>query len=236
MCPWPNLRLLLATARPCRTTRARRGFFLRYAPMPLSSFLRSPSRRPSEPFASLAPDVLASEPLLSSQWTAAFCSPTYAGPLSDLQGPCWLPVVSQPAFGLGRVVALRNPTGAPMHGLVAGNFFRRIVARTLAQHFAGTVHCAWLRGGARISPTQSHSGTPIGRARLEGIGVLASPPAGQGTLGALLRTLFPATRGVKLRLPRGSPGGRGCSQSLHSAVAASLLCRRRGARSARGPR
>ena len=49
-----------------------------------------------------------------------------------------IPATILPAFGLGRVVALTKPSGGT-RGLVAGDVFRRIVARTLAQQFAGAV-------------------------------------------------------------------------------------------------
>ena len=43
-----------------------------------------------------------------------------------------------PALGLGRVVALRKPNGGT-GGLMIGDFLCRLVARTLAQQFAGPV-------------------------------------------------------------------------------------------------
>ena len=38
-----------------------------------------------------------------------------------------IPAAVMPAFGLGRVVALRKPNGGT-RGLVVGDFFRRVVA------------------------------------------------------------------------------------------------------------
>ena len=46
-----------------------------------------------------------------------------------------------PALGLGRLVALRKPKGS-VRGLVVGDFLRRLVARSLAQHFCGAIDSA----------------------------------------------------------------------------------------------
>ena len=58
--------------------------------------------------------------------------------VATLLAQAQIPPAILPAFGLGRVVALTKPSGGT-RGLVVGDFFRRIVARTLAQQFAGAV-------------------------------------------------------------------------------------------------
>ena len=45
------------------------------------------------------------------------------------------------ALGLGRLVALRKPSGGT-RGLVVGDFFRRLVARTLVQQFSAKIEQA----------------------------------------------------------------------------------------------
>ena len=131
--------------------------------------LSDPSRRPPEPCGPLAPDLLDWEPpspvaldskaLLSnlrrarkgaapgpSGFTAEIArvvlddeeSSQAFVDVATLLAQAQIPPAILPAFGLGRVVALTKPSGGT-RGLVAGDFFRRIVARTLAQQFAGTV-------------------------------------------------------------------------------------------------
>ena len=46
-----------------------------------------------------------------------------------------LPATIAQALGLGRLIAIRKPAGA-VRGIVVGDYLRRLVARTLAQHFA----------------------------------------------------------------------------------------------------
>ena len=55
------------------------------------------------------------------------CLAAFGGGMSDL--------------GLGRMVAIRKPTGGT-RGLVVGDFFRRLIARTLAQQFAPSIEAA----------------------------------------------------------------------------------------------
>ena len=131
--------------------------------------LSDPSRRPPEPYGPLAPDLLDWEPpspvaldsraLLSnlrrarkgaapgpSGFTAEIArvvlddeeSSQAFVDVATLLAQAQIPPAILPAFGLGRVVALTKPSGGT-RGLVVGDFFRRIVARTLAQQFAGAV-------------------------------------------------------------------------------------------------
>ena len=58
--------------------------------------------------------------------------------VATLLAQAQIPATILPAFGLGRVVAFTKPSGGT-RGLVVGDFIRRIVARTLAQQFAGAV-------------------------------------------------------------------------------------------------
>ncbi|CAE7191617.1 unnamed protein product, partial [Symbiodinium sp. CCMP2456] len=131
--------------------------------------LSDPSRRPPEPYGPLAPDLLAGQPpspvaldsraLLTNLRRArrgaapgpsgltaeiarvvlddAVSSQAFAD-VATLFAQAHIPAAILPAFGLGRVVALSKPSGGT-RGLVVGDFFRRIVARTLAQQFAGAV-------------------------------------------------------------------------------------------------
>ena len=52
-----------------------------------------------------------------------------------------VPATIASALGLGRVVALRKPNGR-VCGIIIGDFLRRLVARSLAQHYATAIHAA----------------------------------------------------------------------------------------------
>ena len=52
-----------------------------------------------------------------------------------------VPATIASALGLGRVVALQKPNGR-VRGIIIGDFPRRLVARSLAQHYATAIHAA----------------------------------------------------------------------------------------------
>ena len=61
--------------------------------------------------------------------------------VASLLAQARVPDVIRAALGLGRMVALRKPTGGT-RGLVVGDFLRRLTARTLAQQFAPSLEAA----------------------------------------------------------------------------------------------
>ena len=117
---------------------------------------------PPQPYTPLHPDLAAWEPPVPLRSLPTFAVRTKELPQDSLAtrrkyaeivravlydaeasqtllSPPSLPVpASLPALGLRRVVALRKPNGGT-RGLMIGDFLRRLVARTLAQQFAGPI-------------------------------------------------------------------------------------------------
>lgn len=52
-----------------------------------------------------------------------------------------IPPPTATALGLGRIVALQKPHGR-VRGIVIGDILRRVVSRSIAQHFASPIHLA----------------------------------------------------------------------------------------------
>ena len=128
--------------------------------------LRDPDRRPCQPYAPVDPALLSWLPeapvalpapaLLSNLRRSrrgaapgptgltaeiarllldhAHSSEAFCG-VAQLLARARLPPSIASALGLGRLVALRKPAGG-VRGLVVGDFLRRLVARTLAQHYS----------------------------------------------------------------------------------------------------
>ena len=128
--------------------------------------LRDPDRRPCQPYAPVDPALLSWLPeapvalpapaLLSNLRCSrrgaapgptgltaeiarlllddADSSEAFCG-VAQLLARARLPPSIASALGLGRLVALRKPTGG-VRGLVVGDFLRRLVARTPAQHYS----------------------------------------------------------------------------------------------------
>ena len=154
--------------------------------------LRDPDRRPSQPYAPLDPDLLSWPPvalpapalLTNLRRSRRGAAPGPSGLTADiarlllddadsseafcdvvlLLARARLPTSIASALGLGRLVALRKPAGG-VRGRVVGDFLRRLVARTLAQHTAATLMkqpaptslpCPRVQG-LRLSPTASNS-------------------------------------------------------------------------------
>ena len=124
--------------------------------------LADPTRRPREPHEAIDPELLTWNPsspvqldraaLLTnlrrarkgaapapSEFTATQAFADVASLLAQAQAR--VPDVIRAALGLGRMVALRKPTGGT-RGLVVGDFLRRFTARTLAQQFAPSLEAA----------------------------------------------------------------------------------------------
>ena len=128
--------------------------------------LRDPARRPVEPYEPLDPDLLAWCPdspvelscpalltnLRRSRRGAAPGPSGYTaeivrlilddsaavdsfGAVATRLARAQLPATIAQALGLGRLIAIRKPAGG-VRGIVVGDYLRRLVARTLAQHFA----------------------------------------------------------------------------------------------------
>ena len=61
--------------------------------------------------------------------------------VSQLLAQADLPQQASNAIALGRLVALQKPTGR-IRGLVVGDLLRRVVSRSIAQHYGQTIHTA----------------------------------------------------------------------------------------------
>jgi hypothetical protein len=133
--------------------------------------LQDPRRRPASPYQAIDPDILQFHPANRLQLPAATIIRNLRKTRKATPGPSGLtaetlrlvlddedctrdfvlvasklaaaevPLPISQAIGLGRVVALQKPNGR-VRGIIVGDLLRRVVSRSLAQHFAEPIHRA----------------------------------------------------------------------------------------------